>query len=60
MTNYFILIFFIFGLVLFGALFYLKKGQSSDKEEPDNQYSCTLCDDKDCICVKEDSESKNQ
>jgi hypothetical protein len=60
MTSFFILLYFLIGLLVIGALFYLRKGQrqGSHEEKPDIEYICTLCGDKDCTCDKLDPQSK--
>jgi hypothetical protein len=59
MTSFFILMYFLIGLFVIGALFYLIKGKGCHEEKPDIEYICTLCGDKDCTCDKLDPRSKN-
>jgi hypothetical protein len=54
MISFFILFWFLIGLIVIGALFYLKKGQASHEKKPDVQYICEECGDKDCICEKKE------
>lgn len=56
MTSFLILIGFILGLIVIGTLFYLKMGQENHEEKADVEYICKVCDDKDCVCHKENSE----
>ena len=56
MTSFLILIGFILGLIVIGTLFYLKMGQENHEEKADVEYTCKVCDDKDCVCHKENSE----
>jgi hypothetical protein len=55
MTSFFIMAYFIIGLLVIGALFYLRKGQRGHEEKPDVEYICKLCGDKDCTCDKLDT-----
>lgn len=58
MTSFFILIFLLTGLIVMGTFFYLKKGHTRAEEKSDTDYICTVCDDKDCVCHKQDPKSK--
>jgi hypothetical protein len=58
MIRFFFLTWFLIGLTVIGALFYLKKGRDSHEEKPDAVYLCNVCGDKDCVCEKQDPESK--
>lgn len=43
------LIYLIFACLIVGVVFIFKL-----KNKEKNEYECTLCDDKDCICEKKD------
>ncbi len=60
MTSFFILICLLIGIIITGMWFYLKKDQIKPEEKSDAEYICTLCDDHDCVCHKQDPKSKNQ
>jgi hypothetical protein len=52
MISFFILFCLLIGLIVIGALFFLKKGQDSHEEKPDAEYICHECGNKDCVCQK--------
>jgi hypothetical protein len=54
MIRFFILFWFLIGLIVIGVLFYLKKGPARHEKKPDVEYICEECGDKDCICEKKE------